>query len=805
MFTGLTVLTLGLGIGANSAIFSVIEGVLLKPLPYPRPDDLITITHAAPGMHVADMGTAPFLYFTWRDEQQTFEDVGIWITNTVSVTGLAEPEEIRGLQVTDAVLPLLGAQPLLGRLFSRADDTPGGAPESVILTYGYWQSKFGGNASVIGRPLQIDGRPRDIIGVLPASFRFLDLKPAIVLPLRFNRNRTFLGSFAYTGLARLKPGATMTQANADVARMIPIALQRFPPLPGYSVSLYEDMRLVPIITPLRDRVVGNVSTALWLLMGTVGLVWLIACANVANLLLVRVEGRFHELAIRTALGAERGQLARELLTESLTLALLGGLLGLALAYAALRLLVSLAPANLPRLDQISLDPMVLLFTLAISIAAGVLFGAIPAIKYTMPSVGTALRSGARTVSLSKERQRARGLLVIVQVALTLMLLISAGLMIRTFQVLRHVQPGFTRPEEVQTLRVTLPSSIARDQLAVVQMEQTLIEKLSALPGVSSVAATSTLPMEVGSAWRDSVYAEDHEYAAKQIPPIRLFKFMSPGVPKTMGNSLVAGRDFSWIDVFDKRPVVMVSENLARELWHDPAAAIGKHLRENANNAWREVVGVIGDERDEGADQPAPTIVFWPMLLDHFAASTTFARPSLAYVLRSPRAGSLALLAEINQAIWSVNPNLPATNVRTLQEIYDTSLARTSFTLVLLAIAGTMALLLGLSGIYAVISYSVSQRRREIGIRVALGAQHHEVTRMFVWQGAWLAGIGIVCGIAGALAVTRVMSSMLVDVSPIDPLTYAGVSIGLAVAAVLACYIPALRATAVDPVEALRAE
>ncbi len=804
MFTGLTVLTLGLGIGAKSAIFSVIEGVLLKPLPYPKADELIAVTQAAPGLNLTDAAIGAFQYFTWRDESRTFQDFGIWTTTRVTVTGQGNPEEIASLDVTDAVLPLLGVQPLLGRLFTRADDSPTGAPESVILTYGYWQQTFGGDTSVIGRPLLLDGRPREIIGVLPASFRFLDLKPSVILPRRLDRNRIFLGAFSYTGLARLKPGVTLAEAEADLARMVPLSLQRFPPLPGASVKLYEDAHLTPIVQPLKQRVVGTIGTVLWLLMGTVGIVWLIACANVANLMLVRIDGRQHELAIRTALGADRGQLTRELLTESMTLALLGGLLGLGIAYAALRLLIALAPANLPRLDQISLDGTVLLFTLATSIATGLIFGAIPVIKYTMPHVSTALREG-RTLSASKDRQRARGTLVVVQIALTLMLLISAVLMIRTFQALRHVQPGFVRPEEVQTLHISIPAAAVRDPLAVAQMEQQILDKLAAIPGVSSVGASTSLPMEGGLIWRDGIYAEDQVSVDHQIRPLRLFKFISPGLLQTMGNAVVAGRDFTWADVFERRDVVMVSENLARELWHDPAAAIGKRIRENTKNGYREIIGVVADERDDGVDQKAPSIVFWPMMMDNFATAARFMRPSLAYVVRSPRAGSRGLLTEINQAVWSVNPNLPTANVRTLQEIYDKSLARTSFTLVMLAMAGTLALLLGLAGIYGVISYSVSQRRREIGIRVALGAQHHQVTGMFVRHGALLAGIGIVCGMVGAWAITRVMSSMLFDVSPLDPLTYVGVSLGLAAAAVLACYIPALRATTIDPTEALRAE
>jgi predicted permease len=394
--------------------------------------------------------------------------------------------------------------------------------------------------------------------------------------------------------------------------------------------------------------------------------------------------------------------------------------------------------------------------------------------------------------------------VVVQVALALVLLIGSGLMIRTFQALKQVKPGFDRPDQVQTLRISIPSTLVRDPVAAVRMEQSILDRIAAIAGVRAAGLTTVVPLD-NDRWQDPVFAEDHTYTDTQIPRLRTFKFISPGLLATMGNTLVAGRDFTWTDLYDKRPVAMVSENLARELWQEPSAAIGKRIRESLKAPWREVVGVVGDERDDGLDQKAPTIVLWPIMMENFTSEPTFVRRSLAYIVRSDRTGSRELVNEISRAVWSVNPNLPVADVRTLQEVYDKSLARTSFTLVMLAIAGGMALLLGVAGIYGVIAYSVSQRTREIGIRLALGARNEEVTGMFVRHGARLAALGIVCGVAVALALTRLMSSMLFDVSPIDPLTYGGVSLGLAAAAVLAAYVPARRATMVDPVEALRAE
>jgi putative ABC transport system permease protein len=806
LFTGMAVLMLAIGIGANTAIFSVIEGVLLKPLPYPRSHELVALDHAAPGVNLPSAGAAPFQYFTYREDGRVFQDVGLWNTGTVSVTGLAEPEEVPALFVTDAILPMLGAQPLLGRVFSRTDDAPG-SPETVVLTAGYWRSKFGADPAAVGRTLMVDSRPREIIGVLPDTFRFLDRKVSIVSPYRFDRSKVFLGQFSFNALARLKPGATIDQASADVARMIPISLTRFPPFPGGSVKMFEEARLRPNIRTLKDDLIGEVRTVLWVLMGTIGMVLLIACANVANLLLVRAESRQQELAIRAALGAGSSRIARELLLESVTLGVLGGIAGLALAFGALRLLVALAPGNLPRLDDIALDVPVLIFTLVMSIAAGLLFGAIPVFKYAGAQLSSALRGGGRNATASKDRHRARSVLVVAQVALALVLLVGSGLMIRTFQALKDVHPGFLRPGEVQTLRFSIPDSQVKDEEAVLRMEQAIMDKIAAVPGVQSVALASTVTM-TGDGWHDPLYAQDHTYQESQIPPLRLFKMVSPGYMKTIGGSLIAGRDFTWEDMYGLHPVAMVSENLARELWGQPSAAIGKRVRPYAKGVWREVIGVLSDTRDNGLNQKAPTIAYWPLRMVDFTPTPedrNFVQRSVTYLVRSTRTATSGFANELGHAVWSVNPNLPLASVRTLKEIYDASLARTSFTLVMLAIAGGMALLLGVAGIYGVISYSVSQRAREIGIRIALGAQARSVMQMFVLHGLTLAAIGVAIGLAAAIGSMRLIASLLFAVNPIDPLTYGLVSFTLVAATVLASYLPARRASTVDPINALRSE
>ena len=802
LFAGITVLTLAIGIGANSAIFSVIDGILLKPLPYPQPESLIALNHTAPGVNFTDAGIAPFLYFTYREEGRSFQDVGMWQDDTGSITGLAEPEEVPCEDVTASLLPLLGVQPALGRWFSEKDAAPG-APRTVILMPGYWQARFGGDRAAMGKQLLVDGVPREIIGVMPPNFRFLDRQPSFLLPLRLDRSTTFLGNFSYRGMARLKPGLIIEQASADVTRMIPIALQKFPAPPGYSAKMFTEARLGPKLLPLKQEMVGDIGKTLWVLMGTLGIVLLIACANVANLLLVRAEGRQQELAIRAALGAGWRQIAKELLLESVALGLAGGAVGLGVAWGAVRLLIAKAPANLPRLNEISIDPAVILFTLAVSLFAGLLFGLIPVLKYAGPRLAGALRAGGRTLSQSKERHRARSALAIVQVALALVLLIGSGLMIRSFQALHRVDPGFTNANELQTLRIGIPESQVRDPEAVVRLEQGILDKLAAIPGVTSAGLSSTIPMEE-SGWTDPIYAQDKQYT-DALPPLRRFRFISPGLLATMGNRLVAGREFTWTDVYERRRVAMISENMARELWQEPARAIGKQIRESKSTPWREIIGVVSDERDAGVQSKAPATAFWPLLMNNFEGNEVLVRRTLAYMVRSKRTGSQGFLRDIQQGVWSMNPNLPLANVRTMQEVYDKSLARTSFTLVLLAIAGAMALLIGLVGIYGVISYSVSQRTREIGIRMALGARQSELTGMFIGHGFLLAAIGVMFGLAAAFGLTRLMVSLLFEVNPVDPLTYVAVPAGLILAAMLASYLPALRATAVDPVEALRAE
>ena len=806
LFTAITLITLAVGVGANTVIFSVVEGVLLKPLPYPHAEQLIGVWLAAPGIGFAELNISQSIYFIDREQNTTLQDIGVYDGDSMDVTGAGKPEHVPGLDVTDGTLPILGVTPVLGRLFSHKDDSPD-APQTVLLSYGYWQRKFGGSSSVIGRSINIDGKPREIIGVLPREFHFLDQPDAaLFLPFQWDRNKIKLGNFSYRALARLKPGVTMAQASTDMARLLPVVLRSFPAPDGFSISMFEKVRLAPNLRPLKQDVVGNVGNVLWVLMGSIVLVLLVACANVANLLLVRVEGRRQELAIRSALGAGWGRIAAELLFESVVLGVAGSLIGLALAYGALRLLVSIAPTGLPRIHEIGIDLPVLFFTLGLSLVTSLLIGLIPVLKYAGVSANSGLREGGRALSQSRERHRARQTLVVVQVALALVLLICSGLMIRTFRALMHVSPGFTAPDAVQTFRFYIQEAQIPDTQAerAVRMDEEILNKLAAIPGVSSVSFSTAVPMD-GRSSNDLVYAQDRVYGEGELPPIRRLKFISPGFFATLGTQLLAGRDLTWTDTYQKRPVAIISENFARQYWHDPNGALGKRIRVANTDDWREIVGVVQDVHDDGVDKAAPSSAYWPVMMDRFEGSKETLRRNIAFILRSPRAGSRSFMNEVQERVWSVNPDVPLAEVSTLGELYTKSMARTSFTLVMLCVAGSMALLLGIVGIYGVISYSVSQRTREIGIRMALGAQRETLTAMFVRQGMRLTLIGAVCGLVTAFVSMRLMSSILFNVSPVDPITYLSITIGVVAVASLACYLPSRRAATVEPMQALRAE
>ena len=806
VFTVVTLVTLALGIGAITTTFSVVESVVLKPLNYPGSDQLVGVWLKAPGWGFQKIGLGPAFYFIGREQNATFQDIGVYYSNSFNVTGAGDPDNVRGLIVTEGTLGILGVRPVLGRLFSQQDDMAG-APETVVLSYSYWQDKFGGSPSAIGRSLVVSAKPREIVGVLPRDFHFLgEADPALIFPMQWNRNDTKLGDFSYNAIARLKPGTTLAQANADQARLLPITIQSFPPWEGFSTADFQKALLGPDIHPLKQDVIGNIGAVLWVLMGSIVIVLLVACANVANLLLVRVEGRRQELAIRAALGAGPRHITGAILLESLILGLAGSILGLALAFGALRILVVMAPTGLPRLHEIAIDIPALLVTVGIALFVSFGIGIVPAIKYGRTDLRSALSESGRGQSQGRERQRARQVLVAVQVALSFVLLVCSGLMIRTFRALVHVNPGFAQPSTLETFHVYIPRAQIPDTELdrVVRLEQQILANIAAVSGVSSVAICSEVPMD-GNKYVDPIFVRDRSYSGGDIPPSRHFKFVSPGFFGTMGMPLIAGRDLTWTEALEKRPVAIVSENLAKEYWNDPASALGKQIRATSTDEWREIIGVVGNIHDRGADQPESSAIYWPRLQDRFDGEQEFLLRDVAFVVRSPRAGSASLLKDLQRAVWSSDPEMPLGDPTTIGELYSKSMARTSFTLIMLCVAGSMALILGIVGIYGVISYAVSQRTREIGIRLALGGQPRELTRMFVKQGLWLSGIGVACGLVLAFVAMRLMSSLLFGVSTRDPWTYAGSIACVMAISWLACYLPSRRAATVDPANTLRAE
>jgi predicted permease len=793
-FTLTTVLTLAIGIGATTAIFSVVNGVLLKPLPFPDSDRLIALRHRSTQQD--DHAASEALYFTYREHNETFESVALFSGGTATITGAGEPEEVQRLASTHEFLPTLRVTPLFGRTFVATDDEAGTAP-TVILSHGYWQRRFGGAENALGQTLNVDGAPHEIVGVLPPTFRFLEAPADILTPFRPNRAFAFVPSIGARGIARLKDGLTLEEASADVARMIPIYIDSFPIVPGLTKEAVLAMEIGPNLRYLKDDVIGDLDDVLWVLMGTIGMLLLIACANVANLALVRTETRSQELAIRAALGAGSGRITRDLLLESAVLGLAGGAVGFALAVAILPVLLSLAAGNLPAALDIAIDPTVLGFAFAISLASGLLFGLIPAIRYAGARVAAVLSSSGRSQSASRERHRARNALVVVQVALALVLLVASGLMIRTFQSLRDVDPGLTNPDTIQTLRISIPQAAVPEFPRVVRMQNDIVDRLAAIPGVESVGFATRLPlMRTGPNGPFSL--EDKPDGAPLAPE---FRYTSPRYFEALGTPIVAGRDLEWSDHYGTAQVAVISENVARREWGSPAGALGKRVRRGPQNPWIEIVGVAGDIRHHGIDQAAPDAIY--LTSSEFLAQ--FASRAVHFFVRSERAGTPGFMREIEQAVWAVNGNLPVGSVQTLGDIYARSMARTSLTLVLLAITGGMALLLGLIGIYGVISYMLAQRTREIGIRIALGAQAAAVKRLLLGHVLALVAVGIALGLGGAAVLSRLMESLLFGVSSLDAMTYASVAFALAVTAALAGYIPARRATRIDPMAALRSE
>jgi predicted permease len=806
LFTGVVVLVLALGIGASTAIFTLVEAIILSPLPFEEPDRLITVSHTAPARGIEDAGQCAAWHFTYEDENRVFEDLGMYGGRSVAVTGVGDPEAVPAMYVTSGVLRAIRAQPVLGRIFTPEDDEPG-APATVILGHGYWQTRFGEDPEVIGRTLRVEGRSQEIIGVMPPTLRSLGRDPALVFTMNFDRSTLFVGNIGFDAVARLRDGVTLEQAHADVARMLPLAWEKFPGGPVASSSSPDQYS--PVLRPLKDDLVGSVANLLWVILGGVGVVLLIACANVANLFLVRAEGKETEMAVRTAMGASARRIGWEYLKESLLLGVLGGLGGVALAQAGLRGLVALAPSRLPRMEEVSINPEVLLFTLALSLGAGLFFGMFPVLKHGRSDLVEALKEGGPRGISGRAQHRTQNVLAVSQMALALLLLVSSGLMVRSFLALRNVDPGFRNAEEILALRLYIPSREVRDPAEMAATHELIDRRLAEIPGVASVGLATAIPMD-GSINVNPFYVDGVDLWGGRPPPIRRHKWIGEGYFETLEIPLLAGRTFTWEDVHNRFAGAILSESLAREYFGSPQAALGQRVAARPDPPrWHEVVGVVADVREDGVDQAPVLEVYWPQVTLAFwegePPDEVDTWRTMGYAIRSSRAGTPDFLGAVRDAIWSVNPNLPLMGVRTLPDLMARSVARTSFTLVLLGIAGSVALVLGIIGVYGVITYAVSQRTRELGLRIALGARADHVRRMVLRQGLILSGIGVAIGLGLAFGLTRLMAGLLFGVSAVDPITFLSVAAGLTTVALLASYLPARRAARVDPMTVLRAE
>jgi predicted permease len=798
-----------LGIGASSAVFTVVNGVLLRPLPFANPDALVTVRYNAPGMDLREIPSSDGMYFTYHEDARAFEGVGAWNERQVSIAGRDGVERVLAVEVTSTLFPLLGVEPTIGRLFADSDDLPG-APKTVVLSHSFWLDRFGGDPAVLGTAMQVEETPREILGVMPPRFALPQADAFVYIPLQWDRQDASFGGFRHETIGRLKPNVALHDATADVQRMIPIAADRFI-TPGVTTGMLEEMRFAPVVRPFRDDYVGDVSGVLWLLLGTVGIVFLIACTNVANLSLVRVEGRRREVAIRAAIGAGRGRIARHLLLESLLLGLMGGLTGLCLALAGVRLVLSMAPEGLPRLNEIVVDPATLAFTAGAAVVAALIFGLLPLLRVDAVELLPALRATSGGGLASRERHRLRNALVVAQIAMAVVLLAGSGLMLRSFLALREVDPGFSNADDVLTFRVTIPETlIASDLEAAVTLED-LARRIRDLPGVESVSATSALPME-GRTAQDPLLVEDVPWSGDDIPPVRRFKSVMGDYSSTVQHSLIAGREIEWTDIRDRAPVAVVTENFAIEYWGNAARAVGERIAMlssavAADNRWHEIVGVVGDVHDEGIVQSPAPVIFWPMVMytrPESEPGSLFVPRSMAFVVRS-ETPTATLIPEVRAALLAVNASLPLTDVRTLDRLLAHSMAGTSFAALMLLIAAGVALLLGIVGVYGVVSFIARLRSKEFGVRIALGAEGRDVTRMVLRQGAALASAGIGVGLLAAIGLTRLMSSLLYGVEATDPATFAAVVAILGSVAMVASYLPAMRASRTDPLESLTSD
>jgi putative ABC transport system permease protein len=785
-FTLIAVVTLGLGIGANTAIFSVVNSVLLRPLPYPKSERLMTIweDHRARNGPV-DEWTSPTGFGDWRDQAKSFDQVVAFQNWQPTLTGQGEPERLAGAQVSHNTFAMLGVTPALGRAF-RPEEDRRGVESVVIISNRLWRQRFGGDPSLIGQRISLNGEGRVVIGVMPAGFKFPIIADAdIWRPIQPALNPGCQrGCITIRVMARLKPEAAESQARAELNAIAARIEQQFPD---------TNSKVGVTLVPLQEFLVGPVKTRMLALLVAVGFVLLIACANVANLLLARSATREKEIAIRASLGAGRLRVARQLLSESLLLAVIGGAVGLLLAYWLVDLLVGFSPRGTPRLDEIGVDGRALGYALAVTILTGLLFGMAPVWRLFKTDLNQTLRDGGKGSQVALSGRRALSALVVAETALALALLVGAGLLVKSFIRLQRVDPGFN-PRNALTAIVTLPQAVYPERNQIAPFYSQLLDRVRALPGAQSVAAVSSLPL-AGFDSDTSFVIEGRPEPQPDQRPVAWFSSVSHDYLRTMGMRLVLGREFNERDNENSPRVVIISEATARRYFpnEDP---IGKRIGNGRPDGWMEIVGVTADVKHFGLKQDARASMFFPYRQ----------QPSRRMVIVTRTAADpLSLSSALRGAVAEMDKNLAVSDIRAMEEITAESIGEERFTLLLLGIFSALALLLAVAGIYGVMSYAVTQRTSEIGVRVALGAQTRDVLKLVIVQGMTLALAGVGIGLAAALALTRFIRGLLFGVSATDPITFAGVAALLALVALVACYVPARRASKVDPMVALRCE
>lgn len=785
-FSAIATVALALGIGANAALFSVVDAVLLRPLAYRDPSRLVTLLHNGSGP------VAPANYADWRDQNNSFETVAAAEYWTPNLTRDDPPEHIRGLRLTQGLLPMLGVEPLFGRWFQPGGDR-NGSGHVVILSYRLWQRRFAGDRQVLGRSLILDGEAYQVVGVMPREFQFAPFwatRAELWAPLPLGDRIHDRDGNSLRVFARRKPGVDLAQARAEMAALT-ARLERQHPGTNRQV----------VVTPLKQNVVGKIETPLLLLLGAVGFVLLIACANVAHMLLARAATRQKETAVRTALGAGRGRLVRQFLTESLLLGSCGGGAGLALAVAGMRALVALSPSRIPRVETVSLDAHVILFLAGITVLTCVAFGLVPAMQATRLDVTAGLKEGARGSSGGSIRSRARNFLVASEFALAVVLLVGAGLMVRSFFALQAVDPGFN-PHHVLSLVVSVAGSREFEPDHRASFYRQLMERVGALPGIESAAGINHLPL-AGDLWTIGLTIEGRPEPRPGEVPSVVYRVVTPGYFRTMHLPILRGRAIDENDDSRGPGVVMINERAAKAYWphEDP---IGKHIarRSRGTPAWLTIIGVAADARQESwASRPYPEIYLAAFQTREFLADKG------AYITLVARTagGPAGLMSAVKNVVWSFDPNLPISEIVTMDGVVAEATAEPRFEMLLLGVFAAVALALAATGIYGVMSYTVSRRTHEIGIRMSLGGSRRQVLWMVLRQGIRLAVAGSAVGIGGALTLSRLMAAMLYGVRPADPATFAAAVSGLIVVALVATYVPARRATRIDPVVALRYE